>query len=412
MRLLFLTNFYPPHGLGGMELSCQAAVDGLRGRGHAALVLTSTHGVRRPRVEGHVARLLRLEMTFAKLHNAWQFFIVRQRHESYNCRVLHEQITRFEPDLVFVWGMWNLSRTLAAYAESLMQGRVLYRFADYWPALPSQVVLYWREPGRYTITRAVKRPLASLALRSLKGHQPVELGFPHCVCVSQAVRRQLLLLSVPVARAPVIDPGYDLSPFRVHRVCDKWRAVTPCDVLYVGRLKPEKGAHVLVEALGYLAARRNGTAWKLTIAGQGDTAYMAKLRRTIESRGIRAQVDWLGHLPPGRIPALMHRHGTLVVPSLWADPLPRVAVEGMAAGCVVVASEIGGLPEIIDHGQTGWLVAPGDARALAEALSMLASKPELAASLAARGQARAAERFDLERMLDQLEPLLASVGAH
>src|SRR5262245_42371380 len=119
MRILFLTNFYPPYEGGGEGLSCQHVVEGLKQRGHTTLVLTSMHGTNNvPAAADGIYRSLYLEMDLVPLHHALNFFTQRKAREKHNLQCLECIFEQFEPDIVFIWGMWNLSRSLPAYAEA------------------------------------------------------------------------------------------------------------------------------------------------------------------------------------------------------------------------------------------------------------------------------------------------------
>ncbi len=157
MRILFLSNFYPPYAIGGMEIICQSVVNGLSQQGHQCLVLTSRHGLDQPIIDGDIARQLHLEMKMTPLTNAYMFFFDRNKRCLENRTILRSWVDEFTPDIIFVWGMWNLPKILARDAEEMMNGKVLYQFADYWPALPSQYQHYWDRPGKSLPTRIIRR---------------------------------------------------------------------------------------------------------------------------------------------------------------------------------------------------------------------------------------------------------------
>ena len=134
MRILFITNFYPPLGQGGYEEWCAEAADRLRQRGHEVVVLTSRH--LRDTVESTesawIRRELHLEMPLVSLRNSLLFF-TRHARERENLAIVDDAITRWQPDVALIWGMWNLSRSLPARIESRMGSLVAYYFGDYWP---------------------------------------------------------------------------------------------------------------------------------------------------------------------------------------------------------------------------------------------------------------------------------------
>jgi glycosyltransferase involved in cell wall biosynthesis len=156
------------------------------------------------------------------------------------------------------------------------------------------------------------------------------------------------------------------------------------DVLYVGRLAPEKGIDLLLSAW-----KRMSTSWRLHIAGDGPLRADVLAAATTSSR-----IVFHGHLPPDKIAALRHRTAVAVVPALWDEPFGRVAAEAHAAGQPVLATPRGALPEIVVPG-TGALVRP-DVGSWSEALQAVVSQP-----VPPDAQRRAREnwrsRFSIER---------------
>lgn len=140
----------------------------------------------------------------------------------------------------------------------------------------------------------------------------------------------------------------------------------PLRIGYFGRLIPDKGAHLLVEAARRLAPG----GWTLDIAGTGDPSYLAALQAAAP-----AGVRFLGW---SRAEAVFPELDISVVPSLWPDPQPRVVFESFMHGVPVVGARAGGIPEQIDEGRTGWLFEAGSAGDLARVLAArLADRADL-----------------------------------
>lgn len=158
---------------------------------------------------------------------------------------------------------------------------------------------------------------------------------------------------------------------------DRASPVETCtDVLFAGALAPVRGVEVLVDAFAQFAARRPDA--RLVIAGRDENrAYAAMLRDRVRTRGLEARVSWMGHLPPADLARLMDRARVLVLPSR-SEGLARVLLEAMLRGTPVVGSRAGGTPELVREGETGYLVPPGDAAALAGALIDAFENPHLA----------------------------------
>lgn len=172
-------------------------------------------------------------------------------------------------------------------------------------------------------------------------------------------------------------------------------------LLCLGRLVPVKGHHVLLEAVA--DARAALPSLTLDVAGSGPLA--GDLRRAAEELGIAEAVRFLGHVSPPR--EAIERAAAVVVPSR-GEGFGMVALEAMERGRAVVASAVGGLPEIVDDGVTGLLVPPGDPRALAAALVEIGSDLDRARRLGAAGRARAVERFAAERCVEGTEEVYRS----
>lgn len=146
--------------------------------------------------------------------------------------------------------------------------------------------------------------------------------------------------------------------------------------LYVGRLSAEKGLRTL------LRAWRHTPDIPLRVAGDGE------LRATLEREAAGLPVQFLGRIPAPEVIGLMQRAAMLVVPSEWYEGFPRVVVEAFATGTPVVATDIGGLAEVIDEGVNGFKFPKGSAEALAAAVTRLWQSPELRARHRAANRAR------------------------
>src|SRR5215216_3628315 len=215
MRILFLTNFYQVQETGGEDQSCQQVVQELKERGHTTLVLTSMHGANNVPVETEgVYRSLYLEMDLVPWRHSLTFFTQRKARERHNLQCFERVLEQFAPDIVFIWGMWNLPRSLAALAETKYPDNVVYRFATYWPTLPSQHELYWHAPGRKWYSKLTKKVLGQLALAMLaRENQRPSLTFKHAICVSATTRNRLVEAGIPVANARVIHTGIDAQHY-------------------------------------------------------------------------------------------------------------------------------------------------------------------------------------------------------
>lgn len=201
------------------------------------------------------------------------------------------------------------------------------------------------------------------------------------IVLSQAAADQLLREGLPANRVRVIPPGYDPHLFASARP-DPFPHLPRPRVAYIGRLAPQKDPATLVEAFHRVREEAS-----LLIVGDGPTRQAVQRR----ARPLGGRVHFAGFLPHLAIPAVM-QHIDVLVLATWYEEVPSVLVEGMAAGLPVIASRVGGVPALVDHDVNGLLVPPGDAAALAAAISRVLAEPGTAARLSAAAR-RTAEGY-------------------
>ncbi len=228
-------------------------------------------------------------------------------------------------------------------------------------------------------------------------------------CSSEPVRAQF----GDSPRARVLHEGVTSVARRARR--DRARAALEvpaegfvCAVL--GRLSSWKGQEVLVRALAEPAlAGAGATAVIAGDAWPGEGRHQRALRELVAALGLRDRVRFVGFRDD--VDDVYGAADVIVVPSTRPDPLPNSALESAAAGCCVVAAAHGGLPEILRDHQTGRLVPPGDASALATVLAELAADPAQRERLGAAAAADVADRFSVERLLERVQGLYDEVLA-
>ena len=167
----------------------------------------------------------------------------------------------------------------------------------------------------------------------------------------------------------VIPNGVDVSRFHPPEL-------EPSDnvVLYVGRLVHRKGVHVLIKAFSKVV--REVPDARLLIVGEG---YMLPFLKLMTWQlGLEGKVEFLGRVSEEKLPGIYRSSRVVVVPSLYRESFGMVALEAMASGRPVVASMVGGLPEVVRDGLSGYLVPPGSEDLLAERIIQLLSDGDLA----------------------------------
>jgi glycosyltransferase involved in cell wall biosynthesis len=215
----------------------------------------------------------------------------------------------------------------------------------------------------------------------------------------------LLITASEYVKAHAADAGYALDRIRVVPYFTTLPARTaplpPAHILYVGRLTREKGVDLLIDALGHLA--RTDTPWTCTIIGDGPEA--GRLRDLVQVRGLASRVTFRGWLVGAPLADAYAAATVVVVPSRWPEPFGIVGIEAMSHGRPVVAFRVGGIPEWLQDGVTGWAVAPLDTRGLADRLAHVLDDAAGAAAMGNAGRARVARDFGERAHLARLLPI-------
>jgi glycosyltransferase involved in cell wall biosynthesis len=223
------------------------------------------------------------------------------------------------------------------------------------------------------------------------------------VCISQSARSQLMRLTAPAhwAKLQLCRLGVDLSRFRPP---SNAREPGPVRLLSVGRLAPAKGQLLLVHACAEL--RRQGMVFELTLVGDGPDR--ARLEEAVRRHGLQPFVHFTGALNQAEVKRELARADVFVLPSL-AEGIPVVLMEAMASGLPCVTCPVNGIPELVEHGQSGLLATPGCSESLAVQLARLIDDPSLRYRLAVAGRAKVQQAFDGGRNVARLAAILRAL---
>ena len=204
-------------------------------------------------------------------------------------------------------------------------------------------------------------------------------------CISHYCRSQAMLVSpqdhwsrLRIVHCGVEPERYDAGPAQGQ------------GMLFVGRLAAAKGVPVLIEAMARIRARCPEA--HLTLIGDGPDR--ARLEEQVRRAGLQDAVRFLGYRSQDEVAEALREAALFVLPS-FAEGVPVVLMEAMAARRAVVATRIAGIPELVEDGVSGVIVPPGDGDALADAVCAVLSDPDRAARMGAQGRARVQAEFDI-----------------
>lgn len=178
------------------------------------------------------------------------------------------------------------------------------------------------------------------------------------------------------------------------------------ELLYVGRIEPLKGIDLLLQATASLL--KTGRQLKLRCIGAVSPRYQEELERRLDSLGLRQAVRFVGPLPSDQLGASYRRCLLLVVPSR-SEPQATVVLEGMAAGCPIVASDVGGNSMMLEHGSSGLLFPRDDLPALVRCLEQLLDDAALRQRLGEEARRRFQTSFSRQVVAPRLFEAVAPV---
>jgi len=407
MKILVVTNLYPPHHFGGYELGCRDVVEKLRARGHTVRVLTSAfRHDDRPLVETDVERSLQFAAAGP---------LPGQRAE---CGKLVRAARRFSPDVVYFWNQAGLCRWLPVAARwrgcrtafflsdtnfvSWRVGAFLVRFAgkNHDSLTPSDGERVAGRPGE-------GQGLISKLIQFWFGNTFLVRGWPviqnqPCHFASDFLRHLAQKNGIRIAEknSTIAHWGIDLSQFTA-APRDRWPVTR---LLYVGQMIPQKGVHTAIAAFAALAQEPAFETLTFTLAGGGmHPDYEKKLRALPAELGVAGRVQFLGRVPRAELARVYAEHDVLVFPSEWDEPFAITPLEAMASGLAVVGTTTGGSGEVFRNRETAMTFRAGDAADGARAIRELCGDRELFETIRRNGRREVHEKHTLDAMMDKIE---------
>ena len=407
MKILTISNYYPPHYLGGYELACQDVVEGLRLRGHTVAVLTSDYGIAEPVSQGQVYRRLRLHRYAESQRSLWQF-AKEQYRAIRNARRL---IRQFQPDLLHIWSMGFLGHPLIHELFDFQDHGcpLVFAISDRWMFEGYDQSHHWRDYWQYTPQPLIKKTVKRLLKHLLSQRVAVEpLRFPirYAHFFSQSLQRQYAQAGIFPHDARIIYHGVPIPPKRSFQEHGR----VGMKLLYSGRLDPQKGVHTAIEAMA--ALKQHGVnEVHLTILGQHEPSeYVAFLLALIERHALHERVSILKKMPREELSAFYQTHDALLFPSIWEEPFSITLLEAMSHGLIILSTATGGSSEILRDQENCLIFKAANADELACKIEETLRFPQLAASLRKHAYDTVRMRYSREKMIDEIEQYLLRIA--
>lgn len=406
-RVLICSNVYPPHFVGGAELVAHQYARGLLRLGHRVLVFAGdTQGRRRRHTVWREAHegvpVVRVSLGEQDFNPAFATF----SHPDLDREFL-AVVDEFRPTAVHAHNLNGLSAGVLLAARSRGLPTVL-TLHDHWGFCLRNTLI--KRPGE--ICRDYRRcadclPFISdgadrrLPVRLRNDFVATALGAADLlVSPSRYLAERYVEAGFAPERIVTIPYGIDVARFahlRARPTPDRPRFT------FVGFFGEHKGLSVVAEALNHLEPLKG--RFHVALVGEGE--LLEPLRRHVREGGWERWVSLPGKIDNARIDGVYAETDVLLLPSIWPENHPVTITEAMVSGIPVIASRIGGIPEMVEEGVTGFLAEPGDPRHLAAQMARFIENPDLARALGAT----AAERMADNTVERRLAEYLARYGA-
>ncbi len=407
MKILFLSNFFPPHWIGGYELGCQQIAQSLYKKGHHCQILASNYQSpgKTESQNGTEELPCRRSLQHTLLHGSKpeRFGSIKAiARDRFNSREARRSIRDFSPDLIFVWNPMFLTPSTPLVPE-LSGIPTCFFVSDNWPKnWLESINPDWIKLERFA--RAIPNGVIHSLLSKILGipFPPRKPLLKNAIFASEHLKRNAEESGYVINHAAVVPWGVHRPDYLAQR---NWNKPVR-KVLFAGQLGEHKGVQTAIEALHDLRIAYPDIQVELTIAG-GDVggADESRLKKLCHRLNVSPLVSFRGKLSKSELQREMHSHDIFLFPSIWDEPFSIVLVEAMTAGMAVICTPTGGTPELaVDH-ENALYFPPGDLSACASALGRLIASPDLCAKLS-RNAVRSTEQLTMPNMTEKIENFL------
>lgn len=356
MKIAIIINLFPPKWLAGTEIATYSLAENLAKHGHEVHVITSLdEGLPKYCFEKgfHTHRLKKFNVRFVGILVFWAHVLMTQQ--------------KINPDIIHVQ---SISNALPAVIAKILfkkpfvvwgRGTDVY-LADWFTKLISKIIIK-NADSVIALTNDMKQKIQAVYSRDIF----------------------------------VIPNGIDLEKYS--RIPKNSKKVNGITILFVGRLHPVKGVQYLIEAMAIIHQEMPGV--KLIIVGEG--IEREKLEGLTKQLDLKGCIQFVGRVPQEKIPLFMQQADIFVLPSL-AEGFPNVLLEAMACGLPIVATRVGGIPEIIEDGRNGFLVNPKKPDEIADKLLFISRNKSITWKISKNNKEKV-KKYNWNNIVSNLEEI-------
>ncbi|MFK5938294.1 MAG: glycosyltransferase family 4 protein [Sulfurimonas sp.] len=374
MRILTVTNYYPPHFIGGYEIACQETMDFLKEQGHEVVVVTSDYH-KSDITEDGILRNMRL-IQYNKTSR-----VQKEVDEYHNYKTVRDAIKTTKPDLVYYWSLRGIGLSVieASQKQNILK---VFEIGDFW--------MYGYMQKSSLLKQKIKSFLPFLNKKNI-------LITP-TICVSEWVAKEMK--NVYKSDTTYVYPNATLVPKK--KISDN----TDIKFIFAGRIDEEKGLDLAIEALNKFATLHPTCSFSFDIYGSGEQAYMDKCQAL--AKPIDSMVSFKGKVQLKE--EIYSNASVLLMPTRMREPFGLVLIEAMAHGCAVIATNAYGPAEIIDHGENGLLFELQNTDDLLTQIESVYFDTQYLNRLQENGYKHVLKNYSIPKVKSEVETLLKKIS--
>ncbi len=370
MKILVISNYFPPHFKGGYELSCKEVSDYLHQQGEEIMVLSGDY--KKNEEEGRRDYRVVRKLTYIDYlsNDYWNKSKVEKQNYESTLRVLD----RFKPDFVYFWNQQYIS--LGPYwAVKKKKIPHLFDIGDIWPTK------YYRQGFRARLKGSVKR-LLPFFIDSKMVIDPVIILSNWMKPLFKEKFYSKKIYTIP--RGVTIKEGIEINS-----------NIKEARFMFAGRIEPLKGLELIINVLAKLKEYQ----WKLDIYGDGEEEYISKIKFLIKEKLLEDRITLMGQVFP--LDLAYQTHDIFLFPTLAQEGFGRVAIEAMSYGLPVITVNSYGPDDIVQDGINGFKCSPDKMDCWENSLKQILSDPALLIKMSQNALIRVEENYNIEKINKQ-----------
>lgn len=410
MKILAITDSFPPHHSGGYELRCRDVLIGLMNRGHEVQIITTRCPTKTCGLHKDDQDISRVLVRRSETHTIYTR-IVRDIVEM---RFINRVVDEFKPDIAYLSHLGDLLNPIFFYFSDrnipivfddgglgiIHVNRIFHRGIYFHKIERDPIIKKWIKDFVGTIIHVIS---GNLIPKSLKWPTEIRVFFN-----SRHSKELALDKGVPVENASVIFSGIDTSVFHFK---SETIIHNPLRILLPGRIESQKGTKDAVSLLSILKGLHVPVC--LTIVGNEDSqSYFEEIVQKLRLLNLEDKAKILPMVNHEKLAELYRDSDICFFPSYHETGFSRVPLEAMACGCLVISYGNEASNEIIKNGETGYITLPGDIHAVAALITNLISDPIKYQQIVKNAVEKVNREFNMEAYLDRVEDYITSSEWH